>query len=113
MEELPSHKSIPRKEIDLTMFLQEIEEKNRILVNTKLEKYNIPFDDRAEFTEVTTRHSSFLSFEDRANEIKSKEIDLKKNTLSIVSGLRLNNKLKSNLKKTLFGIERDDGSSCN
>lgn len=89
--------------INLEFFCKSIDEMNNHLVNTKLIKYNIQLDDFPDMDNVKTSHSSILSAdESKANEIGSKkpsQIDLKKNTLNFT------NKLKSNIKRNLFGIQ--------
>ncbi len=88
--------------VNLEHFCKSIDEMNNHLVNTKLMKYNISLDDFPDLENVKTSHSSTLSAdESKANEVTKKplQIDLKKNTLNFT------NKLKSNIKKNLFGIQ--------
>ena len=88
--------------INLEHFCKSIDEMNNQLINTKLMKYNIPLDDFPDLENVKTSHSSTLSAdESKGNEVVHQriQIDLKKNTLNFT------NKLKSNIKKNLFGIQ--------
>lgn len=98
--------------INLEFWCKSIEDMNNDLVNTKLIKYNISFNDFPDRGNERTCHSSTLSIdESKVNELvtkKAPQIDLKKNTLNFT------NRLKSNIKRNLFGIqdeERDPSSS--
>jgi hypothetical protein len=94
--------STDEKLINLDYFCKSIDEMNNQLVNTKFIIYNIPLDEFPDIEDVKTSHSSTLSAdESKATEKVTKplQIDLKKNTLNFT------NKLKSNIKKNLFGIQ--------